>query len=141
MRTLVIGAAGFAGKYLLAELALNKAVELHATKLENERITHPAVHVHDLDVRDGEAVHRLIRQIAPDFVCHLAALSSVKQSWEQPELTVDINFKGALHLLEAIRVLPEKPRVLLIGSGEEYGFSALTHDSIAEDALPQPGNI
>jgi len=147
MKALIIGASGFVGPYLLAELARDKTIELHATKLPAEPPFTPAaqdgssVQSYDLDVRDGNAVHALIREINPDHVYHLAALSSIKQSWDRPELTVDINLKGALHLLEALRATPKKPRVLLVGTGEEYGFSARAHESISEDAPLAPGNV
>jgi GDP-4-dehydro-6-deoxy-D-mannose reductase len=83
----------------------------------------------------------LLEQICPDYLFHLAAQSSVALSWEKPALTVDINIKGAIHLLEALRKMQKPPRVLLIGSGEEYGFIQPEELPIREDTPLRPGNI
>ena len=62
-----------------------------------------------------------MEQLQPDYIFHLAAQSSVAVSWKNPGLTVDVNIKGTLAVLDAVRQLDYKPRILLIGSGEEYG--------------------
>ena len=78
---------------------------------------------------------------APDYIVHLAAQSSVALSWKNPALTIDVNVKGAANVLEAIRALPKKPRVLLIGSGEQYGHVREGECPIGEENALRPGNI
>lgn len=129
MRALVIGAAGFVGHYLLSHLRDTLGWTVIATKLPGESIHLGGTHVVDLDILNAPAVITCLQEAAPEVIFHLAALSSVHLSWEKPEDTVRVNVIGSLHVLEAMRVLHSKARVLLIGSGEVYG-------EIREDQLP-----
>jgi CDP-glucose 4,6-dehydratase len=56
-----------------------------------------------LDLRDGESVHKTIEQIQPEIVFHLAAQPLVRRSYREPVLTFDTNILGLVHLLEAVR--------------------------------------
>ena len=137
---LVIGAAGFVGNYLLNEMHDN-GLECHATKLPGELLSNPYATVHDLDIMDKEAIVALLFEIRPDYIFHLAAQSSVGLAWKKPGLTVDINIKGSLNVMDAIRELFYEPRVLLVGSGEEYGFIREGETPISEETNLRPGNI
>ena len=141
MDALVIGAGGFVGSYLLRQL-LEEGYAPGATKLPHERIKLDGVDVFDLDLGDQNAVRRLLEQERPTQIYHLAAQSSVSQSWKDPEGTIDVNIKGTLHLLEAVRSIPEYyPRILLVGSGEEYGYQKRGASAIPETEALHPGNI
>ncbi len=140
IRALVIGAAGFVGPYLLRELK-KEGMECFATKLPGESIKEENVQVRDLDILHSDAVEGLLMEVRPDFIFHLAAQASVGLAWAKPELTIDINIKGSLHVMEAVRGLYFKPRILMIGSGEEYGHILPGETPISEDNLVRPGNI
>lgn len=60
---------------------------------------------------------------------------------EKPDLTVDINIKGCLNLFESLRQLQQNPRILLVGSGEEYGYIRPEQTPVSEQTLLRPGNI
>lgn len=137
---LVIGAAGFVGSYLIEEMRFNK-MEAYATKLPHEKMEHEHAKIYDLDILDREAIVTLLLEIRPDYIFHLAAQSSVGLSWKNPGLTVDVNIKGSINVMDAVRELYYKPRVLLIGSGEEYGHIRPGETPIREDNLLRPGNI
>ncbi len=137
---LVIGAAGFVGKYLVDEMCVN-GMEAYATKLPHEHFEHPNAQVYDLDIMDKEAIVALLFEIRPDYIFHLAAQSSVGLAWKNPGLTIDVNIKGSINVMDALRELFYKPRVLLIGSGEEYGHIQPTETPIKESNLLRPGNI
>ena len=139
-RGLVIGAAGFVGNYLIQEMIAND-MEVYATKLPHEKFECENASVYDLDIMDKEAVAALLFDIRPDYIFHLAAQSSVGLAWKNPGLTVDVNIKGSLNVMDAIRELYYKPRVLLIGSGEEYGHIQPGETPIVESNLLRPGNI
>jgi len=139
MKALIIGAAGFVGKHLIAHLK-SLEWEVSATKLPNEAKVED-VSCHDLDILDQASICSLLEQIRPDYLFHLAAQSSVALSWKNPALTVDINVKGAVNLLEAIRGMKVPPRVLLVGSGEEYGYIKPEELPIREDTQLRPGNV
>ena len=113
---LVIGAAGFVGRYLVREMRNNK-IETFVTKLPHEKFTEESVNVYDLDILDKDAIVNILYEIQPDYIFHLAAQSSVGVAWKNPLLTVDVNIKGSINLMDAVRELFYKPRVLLIGSG------------------------
>ncbi len=142
MKSLIIGAAGFVGAYAIRQLSGTGIV--HAAKLPQEQIAAdciPLCTVHDLDILDAEAAAALLHDIQPDCILHLAAQSSVALSWKKPQLTADINIKGTVNLLEAARMLPEQPRILLIGSGEEYGALRPEQIPVREDTPLHPANI
>lgn len=137
---LVIGAAGFVGNYLINEMHA-EGMEAYATKLPHEKLENPHAKVYDLDIMDKDAIVALLFEIRPDYIFHLAAQSSVGLAWKNPGLTVDVNIKGSLNVMDAIRELYYKPRVLLIGSGEEYGHIQPGETPIVETNLLRPGNI
>lgn len=137
---LVIGAAGFVGEFLINEMYDN-GMEVYATKLPHQKFSSSHACVYDLDIMDKDAVIALLFEIRPNYIFHLAAQSSAGMAWKNPGLTVDVNIKGSLNVLNAVRELFYKPRVLLIGSGEEYGHIQSGETPIAETNLLRPGNI
>ena len=141
MKALIIGAAGFVGKSLLQHLKSTYDWSLYATKLSTETIDIKGIYVEDLDILQLSDIQKLLARIQPDYIFHLAAQSSVALSWKNPQLTVDINIKGSINLFEAVRQLNKQPKILVIGSGEEYGHINLNETPIAEDIPLRPGNI
>jgi len=107
MKTVIIGAAGFVGGYLVREL-------------QSAGHTVVAVDMPQVNLLDKSSVDALIEQNRPDFVVNLAAVSSVGASWKNPEATVQVNVVGTIHLLEAVARFTPKAKTLLIGSAEEY---------------------
>ncbi len=137
---LVIGAAGFVGNYLIEEM-YESGIEAYATKLPHEQLDNPHATVFDLDIMDKDAIVALLFEVRPDYIFHLAAQSSVGLAWKNPGLTIDVNIKGSVNVMDAIRELFYKPRVLLIGSGEEYGHIRPGETPISEENALRPGNI
>ena len=137
-RVLLTGAAGFVGPYLIREMKAG-GWDVIATKLPSESIEPvEGVEIRDLDVMKPSDLDCL-SEVQPDCVIHLAGISSVKFSWQNPDLTMDVNIKGVSHLLESIRKMQEKPRVLLIGSSEIYGLSQ-KRGVLLEDMPAEPAN-
>ena len=96
---LVTGADGFVGRHLLPQLG-ERAVASNA------------------DVRDAVAVEAELRAVEPEAVVHLAALSSVGESWADPVETWRVNVLGTLNVLQAAS---PGTRVLVASTGEVYG--------------------
>lgn len=141
MKALIIGGAGFVGGYLIREL-LGAGWEVHATCLPSEKIEEDSCSVHILDILEKDAVTVIFNSLKPDVIFHLAAQSSVALSWKKPQLTADINIKGSVNVLESMRDAEKKDmRILLIGSGEEYGFIRECACPISESEPLNPGNI
>lgn len=141
MRSLIIGGAGFVGEYLIRELLKENGQEIVVTKMPQESIAVSGIRVRDLNILDEGAIDSILQEEHPDYIFHMAAQSSVAVSWEKPQLTIDVNVKGTVNLLEALRRLAYKPRVLLIGSGEEYGRVPFEAMPIDEGCGVNPGNI
>lgn len=141
MKALIIGGGGFVGPYLVGHLKKDLGWDVTVTKTEREVLSFSDVAIENLDILDMEQIVNLLRKIRPDYIFHLAAQSSVSVSWKNPGLTIDVNIKGSVNVLDSIRQLDYKPRVLLIGSGEEYGHIKEGECPIVEDNTLRPGNI
>jgi len=141
MKALIIGGAGFVGNYLIDHLQKDCGWSVTVTKLEHEIIEQKDLSIYNLNILDKQAIIELLEEVKPDFIFHLAAQSSVSVSWKNPSLTIDVNIKGSINVLDAIRELEYKPRILLIGSGEEYGHILPNETPITENNHTRPGNI
>ncbi len=131
----VTGADGFVGKYVLDALRGTHVVT--ATRLRDDGLSSDATdHVITLDITDVDATRAVIQTTNPAWIIHLAGFSSVAESFKQPELTHRINVDGTKSVLEAARSLPTKPRVLVIGSSDEYGI--VDSDPITEETSLAP---
>lgn len=140
-KALIIGAAGFVGNYLIDHIQKNCIWSIVVTKMPQEKIEKTGIEIRDLNILEPERIKELLEDVRPDYIFHLAAQSSVGLSWKNPGLTVDVNIKGSLNVLDAIRDLDYQPRVLLIGSGEEYGYVKPGEVPIPEDNVLRPGNV
>lgn len=136
MKALIIGAGGFVGGYLINELN-NYNYEVHATHLPSENINENCLS-HVLDIMRKDDISELINKIKPDIIYHLAAQSSVALSWKKPQLTAEINIIGSINVMES---LPDNTRLILVGSGEEYGFIRENACPIKETENLNPANI
>ena len=110
MHVLVTGAGGFVGRKLLAELD-SRGLETSGFDLE-------------IDVADGTAVEATIARLRPDAVIHLAAISSIAATLEDPAAAFRVNFLGTHNVLAACRTHIPGCRVLFVGSGSVYGTAA-----------------
>jgi len=133
-RILITGITGFAGSHL-AELALEKNCIVYGLKrwnlsrLRNVHHIMDKINWIDCDITDYVSVKKALEIAKPDKIFHLAAESFVSVSWNHPSHFMDVNYKGTVNFLEAIKDLKINPRFLIPGSGEEYG-------EIFEDELP-----
>jgi len=139
MKALIIGGAGFVGGYLIRELKAG-GWDVSATCLENETIGEDCA-VRTLDILKKDDIQPLLEDIRPDVIYHLAAQSSVALSWKRPQLTAEINVVGTINVLEAARDSGINARIILIGSGEEYGFIREGSCPLKESEPLIPGNI
>lgn len=139
-KALITGVTGQDGSYL-AEFLLEKGYEVHGMirrsssynqeRLEdllteeeaNALINHKNFHLHYGDVTDALNVTRIIGEIKPDEIYNLAAQSHVRVSFDMPGYTLDVDAKGTLNILEAVRILDltEKTRVYQASTSELFG--------------------
>ena len=126
MRALVTGVGGFVGSHL-AEFLLEQGVEVVGVdkpgRVEGVRELVPGLTAaREVDLMHPSQVQELISELQPQRVFHLAAQASVSRSWEDPVETLTNNIVGQVHLFQAIIAAGICPRILVIGSNEEYGF-------------------
>lgn len=137
-RALITGITGQDGSYL-TEFLLAQGYEVHgiirrASTFNTVRIDHlyhdphesgTKLFLHYGDVSDGGGLRRIINEIAPDEIYHLAAQSHVRVSFDAPEYTADVVGIGTLRLLEAVRDIEQlqgrKMRLYQAGSSEMFG--------------------
>ncbi|HEY9720840.1 MAG TPA: GDP-mannose 4,6-dehydratase [Oscillatoriaceae cyanobacterium] len=123
--TLVTGGSGFVGPYLIAALeALGRdVVALGEAPARGTRHYPPEIRPRwrQIDLCDRHAVEAIVRETRPAELYHLAALSSVAASFEDPSQTYQTNLMGTVYLLEAVRRHAPDARVLLVSSAEVYG--------------------
>lgn len=134
---LITGVTGQDGAYL-AELLLKKGYIVHgikrrASSFNTDRIDHlyqdPHLDnknfiLHYGDLSDSTNLIRIVKQVQPDEIYNLAAMSHVAVSFESPEYTADVDGLGALRLLEAIRILglEKKTKFYQASTSELYGL-------------------
>ena len=144
-RILITGCTGFVGRYLIKQCRIHypKATLFglagHSPSADNALNTND-IQLTIVDITQPEAVHQLVAQSRPDIVFHLAAQSSVAASWHNPLETLTVNAGGTIHLLEAIRAEHLTPRIVLVGSGEQYGMVRPEENPIREDCPLRPAN-
>ena len=121
-RVLIFGAGGFVGSYLCKEF-LNNGYKVSGTDKGEGSALPSEVDFYKTDLMQADEVEKLIGQIQPDIIVNLAAISSVGASWNMPQTTMAINVIGALNIMEAARKSEQKPKILFVGSSEEYVIS------------------
>lgn len=133
----ITGVTGQDGAYL-SEFLLKKGYEVHGLKrrsslFNTDRIDHlyqdPHIKnqnfiLHYGDMTDSTNLTRLIKEIQPDEIYNLAAMSHVRVSFDMPEYVADTDGIGTLRLLEAIRLLglEKKTKIYQASTSELYGL-------------------
>src|ERR1700730_8652004 len=124
MRVLITGWAGSVGGHVV-DFLRDEQPEAVIVGLDN----HPGARARALGIEivqahleDAASVRAALARIGPDRVMHLAAQSSPQRSWDDPAGTLRTNVLGMLHLLEAVRAGAAAPRILAVGSADEYGL-------------------
>lgn len=126
MRVLITGIAGFVGSHL-AELLLKKGEEvfgicLPGESLENIQEIKKKLHLANCNIINFNQLSKVVKRTNPDEIYHLAAFSSVGKSFKHPLDTIEANIRGTLNLLEILRNIKKKTRILIVGSSDMYGI-------------------
>lgn len=131
MKAIITGITGQDGAYL-AQLLLEKGYTVYGTYRRTSSVNfwriaelgiegNPRLHLVEYDLTDLGASISLVQKVAPDEIYNLAAQSFVGVSFDQPTTTAHITGIGALHLLEAIRLVNPKIRFYQASTSEMFG--------------------
>ena len=137
---LIFGVNGFVGSYLVREL-IDNGYEVHGSDRAADSPIAELSAFRTGDITDAEIVEAIIHELAPDVIVNLAAISSVGLSWRCPQATMAVNVVGPVNILQAAASLDRMPKVLLIGSSEEYAPSALPVDESAPINASSPYGV
>ncbi len=132
-KALITGITGFAGSHL-AELLLREKVEVHGiqrwrSKSDNINQIRDKIVFHEADLLDAHSLYKVIDEVRPSYIFHLAAQSYVQSSWASPSNTLEVNIIGTVHLFEAVRNSNLEIPIQIACSSEEYG-------KVLKDELP-----
>jgi CDP-glucose 4,6-dehydratase len=126
-KILVTGNTGFKGSWLSIWLqllgakvyGLSNAIPTQPSMFEMLRLEDFSTH-HIRDVRDQEGVKKIVTDIQPDFIFHLAAQPIVASSYSDPVGTITTNAMGTVHILEAAKTLQKDCILVMITSDKCY---------------------
>ena len=146
MRALITGITGFVGShmadYILAEHPDAEVAGTKRWRSPRDNIAHMGdrVTLHDCDLTDLSSLIRVLSDVKPDLVFHLAAQSYVVMSYRAPTATVDSNVNGTINLLEAVRQVGQDPLIHVCSSSEVYGQVRDEDIPIREDCPFRPAS-
>ncbi|HQV29945.1 MAG TPA: GDP-mannose 4,6-dehydratase [Thermoflexales bacterium] len=137
MRVLITGMNGFAGSHL-ADLLIAEThwLLIGASRNASGERTSPRMSWWNLDLRDADAVKRLIKLERPDLVIHLAAQPYVPAAWDDPWATFEMNVRPQQNLFDALLASRLTPRILIASSVEVYGPPSDTGDLPFRETRP-----
>lgn len=107
-KVLIFGAGSFAAKHM--DQLLNSKHKLY-------RFSKGMV-----DVRKKNQVSKVINEVKPDYLINFAAVTTIKESFENPKLTYETNFNGTLNILNSLKKINFQGKFLNISSSEVYGY-------------------
>ena len=139
-RILVTGATGFIGKALAARLA-EKGYEVHSleryvTGRYSVDQKHKAI-THYANLTDFPAIKNIVRDVQPEYVMHLAAISPVSFSYDHYIEVSEANYLGTINLAEACyREVPHFKQFIMAGTSEEYGMTLTDKNKTLHEDSP-----
>jgi GDP-4-dehydro-6-deoxy-D-mannose reductase len=125
-KILITGASGFTGQHACSHF-LKAGFDVSGV---SRKTTNSQVNMEKCNLTDKMAVRKLIAQLKPQYLLHLAGQNHVGDSWEDPISTMEANFLSTLYLIEAIRQECSDCRTVIVGSALQFdpsNFSTLTH--------------
>tara|TARA_R110000796_G_scaffold124350_1_gene238813 strand:+ start:67 stop:921 length:855 start_codon:yes stop_codon:yes gene_type:complete len=120
MKVMVTGGAGFVGTNLIKRLLKDghEVVSLDNYSTGTEENHQEGCVYHDVDIRDAVSFDFFMEN--PDVIYHLAAIARIQPSFKNPAPTLEIGMLGTMNILEWVRELDSKPRVIFAGSSSVH---------------------
>lgn len=148
MKILITGGAGFIGSHLV-DACMQRGDNIYVIdNLSTGQIQN--LHQHDgngrfhffqADIRDRDVVEKIITDIRPEVVFHLAAQINVRESIKNPEYDTEVNILGTLHLLEAMKKIGCRRMIFSSTGGAMFGGDCPPYDESMEACPETPYGI
>lgn len=144
-RILITGAEGFVGRWLARELAgrLPPESRIVGTRRRSEPSSaSDRIELVALDITDAGAARRLVGDLKPTAVIHLAAIASVPEAQGNARSAWDANLFGTMNLADAVREEAGDARFVFVGTAEAYGDTARGRAGPIDEECPlAPANV
>jgi len=93
--------------------------------------------LYNIDIRSEEDISSAIKDVVPDSIFHLAALSNVGHSWTKRKETMESNLMGSFYVFESLRKFAPNARILFVSSSDVYGILELVEEALSEEMDPK----
>ncbi|HTR80582.1 MAG TPA: GDP-mannose 4,6-dehydratase [Bacteroidota bacterium] len=145
MKVLITGIGGFAGSHLTDLLSKDARYELFGIlrdgeKSDNIRAHEKSVHLYECDIVDFQSIFKVLKEIKPDIIFHLAGQAFVPSSFEHTAETFKVNVIGSINIFEGVKAAEISPRIVIVTSGEVYGETAGLPAVHTEQSVLHPVN-
>ncbi|MDK8183665.1 NAD-dependent epimerase/dehydratase family protein [Paenibacillus sp. UMB4589-SE434] len=112
-KLLLTGASGFTG-YHACQRLVDLGIEVAAlVRKPAPGLTAVGADVFICDMQQEELVQRIVERVQPNYVLHLAGMNAVAASWQYPTHALHVNVMGTVHLLNALRQVPDARSVIV----------------------------
>ncbi len=132
MRALITGSAGFYGTHLCSELEANGYEVIKCDIRATDDII-------AMDIMNQGMVQDILEKYKPNILVNMAGQANVALSWKKPQMTFELNTVGLINILEAVKSVNPKIKVIAIGSSDEYGNLKELGKNVTEDIPINPG--
>jgi len=148
-KILITGISGFVGGHFAQFLATNrKSIEVYGISrskpawdfVENGYELLQNINFLQADMGDNPRIQSIICDIEPDYILHLAAQSSVAESWRTPASSFINNISGFMNVIETVRLFGIPAKILSVGSAEQYGIVTKNDLPLTEKTGMHPAN-
>lgn len=145
MKVLITGIGGFAGSHLADYIIANTDATVSGIlrdleKSDNIRQHNGKIFLSHCDIGEFQPVFKVVKEIKPDIIFHVAGQAFVPSSFEFAAETFKTNVIGTINIFEAVKALEINPRIVVVTSGEIYGETFGLPALHSEQSIPQPVN-
>jgi GDP-4-dehydro-6-deoxy-D-mannose reductase len=145
MNVLITGIGGFAGSHLADYVISNTRSKVSGIlrDLEKDDNIHQhngKISLYHCEIGEFQPVFKVIKEIKPDIIFHVAGQAFVPSSFENAAETFKTNVIGTINIFEAVKACDINPRIVVVTSGEVYGETFGLPSLHTEQSIPQPVN-
>lgn len=134
---LVTGSSGFFGGHLVARLVRDGCDVTGLDFVAPRTARPPEMRDLRIDIRDAEAVRRAMLETHPEVVYHLAAQASVSVSMREPDVDIETNVLGSVHLMRAAIEAGTRRFVFVSTGGALFGEPPVVPVTEATPTAPE----